>query len=213
MYRALSITLLAIAFLAPPAAKAAFITTHETELESLFAYNGLTLDVRYLPGTVLSDSSFLTLDSAAEFAALLALTPAASSPTINLLFTDSLSWCGVPGAFIGCAELPGYRGVVESVFASTSTGDELVAHEIGHMFGLSHIADVTRLMNPILYGGIVLGATEIATILASPLIQNDGVDSIEILPITVIPEPGTVALLAIGIGGLAARRRRIVARQ
>ena len=123
-----------------------------------------------------------------------------------------MGWCGVFGPFTGCAETPGNNGAVASVAAAGALGDELVAHEIGHMFGLTHVVDATRLMDPIVAGGIILTPAEIATILASPLIQNDGVNFIEIGPILVTPELSTFTLLAIGTAGLAARRRRLLTR-
>lgn len=200
-----------IALVVAPAAHAAFITTHEAELESLFASNGLSLDVRYLPSQQIVDADFLSLTDGAQFQELLAM-PAEPSPTINLLFIDNLEWCGVYDPnFVGCAELPGNRGVVESVFAASSLGDELVAHEIGHMFGLTHVSDPSRLMDPTIAGGALLTSGEQSTILASPLIQNDGVDYIEIQPILAVPEPLVWALLAVG-GGWGALRRRAAAR-
>ncbi|MBW2233025.1 MAG: PEP-CTERM sorting domain-containing protein [Deltaproteobacteria bacterium] len=204
-------TLLGIALLAAPAANAAFITTHETEMEGIFASNGLTLDVRYLPGAAVNNPSFLSLSTEGEFIALLSQLGTALSPTINLLFTDSLSWCGVSNpSFVGCAEFPGNQGVVESVFAASGLGDELVTHEVGHMFGLEHTGAATGLMYPFLGAGYALSALEIDTILASPLIQYDGVDFIEIQAFVVTPEPGTLVLVATGIAALAVRRRRLV---
>ena len=211
MHRFVSMTLLGIALLAAPAANAAFITTHETEMEGIFASNGLTLDVRYLPGAAVNNPSFLSLSTEGEFIALLLQLGTALSPTINLLFTDSLSWCGVSNpSFVGCAEFPGNHGVVESVFAASGLGDELVIHEVGHMFGLEHTGAATDLMFPFLNAGTALSALEITTILESPLIQNDGVDFIEIQAFVVTPEPGTLVLVATGIAALAVRRRRLV---
>ncbi len=211
MQRFVSIALLGIALLAAPAANAGFITTHETEMEAIFASNGLTLDVRYLPGAAVNDPLFLSLSTEAEFISLLSQPGIALSPTINLLFTDSLSWCGVSNPnFVGCAELPGNHGVVESLFAASGLGDELVTHEVGHMFGLEHTGAATDLMYPFLSAGTALSALEITTILASPLTQNDGVDFIEIQAFAVIPEPGTLVLVATGIAALALRRRRLV---
>jgi hypothetical protein len=211
MHRFVWIILLGIALLAAPAANAAFITTHETEMEAIFGSNGLTLDVRYLPGVALNNPSFLSLSTEAEFVALLLQPANAPSPTINLLFTDSLSWCGVSNSnFVGCAEFPGNRSVVESVFAASALGDELVTHEIGHMFGLDHTEAASDLMYPSISAGTALSASEIATILASPLVQNDGVDFIEIQTFVVTPEPGMLVLVATGIAVLAARRRRRV---
>lgn len=200
-----------VALVTAPAAHAAFITTHEAELEALFAGNGLSIDVRYLPSQQIVDPGLLSLTDASQFQELLAL-PGAPSPTISLLFIDNLEWCGVSDPnLVGCAELPGHRGVVESVFAGSALGDELVAHEIGHMFGLTHVSDPNRLMDPIIYGGTLLTSAEQSTILASPLIQNDGVDYIEILPILAVPEPGVLALWALG-GWCALRRRAFAAR-
>jgi hypothetical protein len=65
-------------------------------------------------------------------------------------------------------------------------------------------------MYPSISAGTALSASEIATILASPLVQNDGVDFIEIQTFVVTPEPGTLVLVATGIAVLAARRRRRV---
>ena len=212
MRRFLATSMLCLAILAPSTAFGAFVTTHETEIEAIYAGVGGGIDVRYGPTTFLNDPSYLTLSSEAKVLALLDL-PAPASPTINLFFVDTLSWCGVadPG-FYGCATTPGHNVFVESVFTASALGDELVAHEIGHNLGLGHVSDPARLMDPSIAGGTTLTASEITTILSSPLIQNDGVDFIYINPILVTPEPGTFALLSLGIVGLIAQRRRVRAR-
>ena len=85
--------------------------------------------------------------------------------------------------------------------------DRLIAaaHELGHNLGLGHIDDISNLMNPVLMGGTQLSAAQMATLGASPLVQNDFLgDFVSITPILITPEPEALALVlgAVGIYGV-----------
>jgi hypothetical protein len=196
--------------LAPGAARSAFITTHEAEMEAIYQQGALDIDIRLDASTSILAPSLLDITTSADLSALFGLSPA-PSPTVNLFFVDTVDFCG--GSFdagiIGCANLPGNDIVLESLFAAGALGGELTAHELGHNLGLVHIGDVSNLMNPVLMGGTQLSAAQMASVGASPLVQNDVLgDFISITPILITPEPETLALVGAGLLGLAWGRRR-----
>ena len=90
-----------------------------------------------------------------------------------MFFIDTLDWCGFSSpSIVGCANRPGNDIVVESAFAAGGNGTELNAHELGHNLGLEH-ETFPNLMTSSINGNTTLTADQIATILASDLIQSD----------------------------------------
>lgn len=174
-------------------------------MEAIFQADGLDVDIRFDAPQILDDPSFLTVSTLEQELALQAMAPS-PFPTVNMLFIDELEICGLTydPDFVGCGELPGNKIVVESTFAAGPLGAALNAHELAHNLGLVHDDfDLANLMYPIILGGTVLSSAQLATILASPLIQTDaGGPFISITPIVVTPEPGTLLLVALGTIGL-----------
>ena len=134
----------------------------------------------------------------------------AESPVINLIFVDTVDWCGFYSPdIVGCTNSRGNTFVLESEAAASSTGTELLAHELGHLLGLRHVGGPPNLMNPSLNGDTSLTPDQVATISESRFVQ--GVDSfrfIRINPIVVVPEPSATAFLLLAVFLFAKRRRR-----
>lgn len=113
----------------------------------------------------------------------------ANALTINVWFTASASIvnCGGPGAnIVGCGSTPGKR-IVLDIARGGVTGpnfySNLLPHEMGHNFGLPHVAvtDTTNLMNPFVgsgtydqigVSGFVLNAGQVTTIRADAKAQT-----------------------------------------
>jgi hypothetical protein len=196
--------------LLPAPAWSAFITTHEGALDAIYGQGALDIDIRLNASTSIEAAALLDIVSAADLSSLFGLAPAAS-PTVNLFFVDSVDFCGASFdiGIIGCANSPGNQIVLESVWAAGGLGAELTAHELGHSLGLGHVDDIANLMNPVLMGGTQLTPSQMATVVASPLVQSDLFgDFVSITPILVTPEPATWALVGAGLLALAWRRRR-----
>jgi len=194
----------------PSIGNAAYVTTNEAEMDAVFSQGALSIDIRFNATQYINDASYLVIDSVLELSTFTALLPE-PSPTVNMAFIDTLNVCGGTLAnFGGCAALPGNWIVMDSSQAGAGGGygGNLNSHELGHNLGLHHTAIVGRLMDPTITGTL-LTAAEIATILASPLIQTDGAgDYISITPFLVTPEPTSLSLVALGLVGLACARRR-----
>ncbi len=190
---------------------AGFITTNEAGLDTVFSQGVLDIDIRFNPSVIIENTSLLNINDDIGFFALLALAPSAS-PVVNMFFIDTLDWCGFSSpSIVGCANRPGNDIVVESSFAAGGNGAELNAHELGHNLGLEH-ETFPNLMTGSINGNTSLTADQIATILASDLIQSDADGKfILITPIAVVaavPLPGAVLLFGSGIFSLLWTKRR-----
>jgi hypothetical protein len=195
----------------PSVGTAAYITTNEAEMDATFSQGTLSIDIRFNPTQYINDASYLVIDSVLELSTFTAQIQLEASPIVNMAFIDTLNVCGSTLAnFGGCAALPGNWIVMDSSQAGAGGGygGNLNSHELGHNLGLTHTAIIGRLMDPTITGTL-LTAAEIATILASPLIQTDGGgDFISITPILVIPEPTSLTLLVLGLVVLSRTGRR-----
>ena len=132
------------------------------------------------------------------------------APTINMIFVDTVDWCGFPSpGIVGCAR--GNILVLESEAAASSMGTELSAHELGHLLGLRHVAGPPNLMSGPLNGDTTLTVGQIDIINDSPLVQGSDPDRfIAITPIVVrqVPEPLPASWIVFTCSLYASRHRR-----
>ena len=195
-----------------------FITRNESGMDTIFSQAGFgisSIDIRFSANQSIFNSSLLVLDEEADFATLAGLN-SIPSPSVNIYFVDHIEWCGglAPG-IIGCGYQPGNLIIVDSSWAANpSFGANLLAHELGHNLNLNHEFGPPNLMNPSISASFALTASQISTILISPLVQTDGAGKfITINPVAVmasaVPEPASWVLMLAGgafIFGVARKR-------
>jgi len=205
--------------MAPGIAWPAFVTLNEAGMDEVYSQGsfGVTpIDIRFNAVVEIEAPHLLTIDSLDSINELFDLS-SDPAPTVSMFFVDSIDWCGtVSAGYAGCALEPGSDFVVESVVAAGGFGVALNSHELAHNLGLGHeTPPPDNLMNPSLTGNTTLTATQVATILTSPLLQLDGSQFfVEITPVLIsgatVPLPASLplALGAFGLLGLLRRRTR-----
>lgn len=223
---------LLLASLSSPA-WSAMVTLHEAAVESIFAQSGFVdpIDLRFGPTIEYVAPNLLDLGSSAEFSQMRNEFFGLPNSTVRLFFIDTISWCGSSGASAGCANST-IAVFDSSKAASTSFGDELIAHELGHVFGLDHPNSAAiasdpeldsetikaNLMNPtVVDGRMTLTTMQISSLLQDFNILEDlnGKPYVNISPVlvvaaaTTVPLPGA-ALLMLGallpLGAMRVRR-------
>jgi hypothetical protein len=227
---ALTHTLAAVSLGFSLSANAAFITDVSAGVESIYSQvssGNQTIDIRWGPAAELVAPSLLDLSSGTEVSNLFSNHYSFGGGFESVVyFVDTISACGstmnAPG-IIGCGERPGNDFVVESLFASGTLGDELVAHELGHNLGLGHIDNMNNLMDSFIgASNNLLTANQGSTIFGSGLVQQDQTGFfIQLNPVLVVAmatppppptmasEPPVVALMLLGlIGVMRARSKR-----
>ncbi|NOY29424.1 MAG: hypothetical protein GXP28_04375 [Planctomycetes bacterium] len=115
----------------PASSWAAFITTQESELDSIFSqpsFGATPVDIRFLPTITYVDANLLNINTQSKFYDLVGQFD--SSPVHNAYYVDTIDWCGGPGTntgIVGCAFTPGNDFVVESNFSAGANGAELTS--------------------------------------------------------------------------------------
>jgi hypothetical protein len=192
------------------------VTLHEDAVDDVFSIaNGLanSIDIRYLAPFEFVAPNLLDVSNNARYNALAAATFSLSSSTIRMFFVDAINWCGSGGTYAGCAG--GSTIVLDSNEAAhASRGDELIAHEIGHILGLSHVSGDNLMNGSVADGRDTLTDAQITTIFGSSKVQGDSLSGffIDIAPILVVaaatvPVPSALVLILGGLFPLALRRR------
>jgi len=230
-------------------AHAGFVTLHETEVNSIFSQPSFgfnTIEVRYSPTQQVVNDNLSSIDNDDEIfnnsTGLFSLSKnLTSNLSIAMFFVDNISSCGgTSPSIVGCAAR--YTSTIngifdnnydsftlfDSSFVSGNLGAHTIAHELGHVFGLSgHVGDVNsrdNLMNPVVASNSVTTLTtdQINTIFdrnVNALIQTDisnGKRFIEVSPIAIltssvaaVPEPLSIWMLLIGLIILFYRHQKI----
>lgn len=222
---------LLVATLSAPAWSAT-VTLHEAAVESIFGQSGFAdpIDLRFGPTIELVAPSILNLDSEAEFNLLKNDLLGLPNTTVRLFFVDTINWCGENGNVAGCANST--IAVLNSTSAAnTGFGDELIAHELGHVLGLKHPNGLdypndpeldaetvkVNLMNPtVVDGRMTLTTLQINTLLQDFNVLDDlnGKPYVDIAPVlvvaaaTAVPLPGAALLMLGALLPLGAARRR-----
>lgn len=209
--------LAALACLIGGSAQAAFITVDEAGMDAVFgqaSFGAQTVDIRVGPSSQLLAPTLLHIDANIEISQLFSQHVGPAN-VVNFYYVDTIDYCGGFNVnYIGCGEIGGPNFVVESSFAAQSFGALLLSHELGHNLGLGHWQDVNNLMYPSLAGGSLLNASQVSSILASPLVQMDGSGQrfIQINPVlvvaSVVPEPASWLMLLGGLAAVAGWARR-----
>ena len=218
----IKILILTASLLVTPLSQAGFITTNESALDSIFSqssFGNLPIDIRIGTATEIVFQSLLDITSSAEISQLFGLHVGLAN-IVNFYFVDTISACGssTGAGIVGCGETPGNDFVIESSFAASGFGGELLAHELGHNLGLGHL-NGNFLMNPSLNNQTTLTASEVTAIRNSPLVQTDGQDFwININPVlivaeaakpTLVPEPSILLLFIIALGWMSQNGRKV----
>ena len=212
-------------------ASAGYVTFDEAAMDTIFSQASFGLfdvDIRFNAPLSVVAPTLLDINSDAEFngngvsLSSLANTLGVPNFTVSIFFVDKISHCGDPGSnIIGCGSEPGGLIALNSAAAAGANGAALMAHELGHNLGLSHLSDSGNLMNPSITGATTLSRGQVGSFInlttgesLSPIVRNDaGQRYIAITPIAVlaaVPEPETWAMMSLGLLGIAgwARRRR-----
>ena len=201
-------------------ADAAVITTQEAGLDAIFsqaAFADDPIDIRFTPSTTIVAPDLIAIDSPEDFEQLWLAAPNPVT-NVNLYYVDEINWCGELGDNIaGCGTRGGYLVTVDSFWAASPYGAELIAHEIGHNLGLEHTAG-TGLMGPALNSDTMLSAAELAIVRNSPLIQSDlSGDFVSVTPVllraTAVPEPASYLALSVIVVGGVVRGQRVERRR
>jgi len=196
----------------------------ELALENIFSVPGSSLtDITFLPVLTVADpGSYLHVDTFAEQQGLLNfndLGVTAGGTVVTAYVIETISQCGGPaeGATIGCASVPGNTMYLVGDRLLGSIGDELIAHELGHNFGLDHLSsgDPGYSSNNIMRSTISngrddLNAGQINTINLSSLIQAGELTILPVL-VTAVPIPAALPLMLLPglvLARFDGRRRR-----
>jgi len=191
--------------------EAAYATTNVAELNDIYGTQnfpiGASIELRFSP--VQERVGLLGIDSREDLLAVIAL-GTAQPPIINLIFVDSVDWCGFfSPSIVGCSNSRGNTIVLESDAAASLMGTELLAHELGHLLDLRHVDGAPNLMNPSLNGDTSLTPDQIATINDSRFVQGLDPDRFIRVNLTVVvPESSAAACLLLSVFLLTNRRRR-----
>lgn len=203
----LKVLLIITAITVSAQSKAAFITTNESDLDAIFSqasFANMPIDIRIGTVSELIFPELLDITTDAEVEQLFDMHIGPAN-VVNFYFIDTISACGgfINPSYVGCGEFFGNDFVVESSFAASSFGGELLAHELGHNLGLDHV-NGSFLMNPRLNNNTFLTVNEVNQIHRSPLVQSNGQSFwIDINPVLVVaaasiprpvPEPSTLML-------------------
>jgi len=221
---------LLLAVVAAPA-QAAFVTLHEARVNQIYSQESFTtnpIDINYIYESDGSIKEYvapelLIVENGTEFSALVNADLGLADTTIPLFYIDRIDWCG-GGSAKGCANSSG--AIFESITTGRDVGGELIAHEIGHVLGLSHpdlTADQTdgesdNLMNRVVAHEItdVLVATQITSIFNNPygyvLGNAQSGFYLDLAPVLVVaaasvPVPGALVLMLGTLVPLGAMRR------
>ena len=195
----------------------AMVTLPEAAVESIFAQSGFAdpIDLRIGPTIQYVAPDLLDVDSSAEFNLLRNNYFGLPNTTVRLFFVDTISWCGDNGNVAGCANST--IAILDSATAASPTvGDELIAHELGHVFGLEHTSG-DNLMNPTINDGRnALTLVQITELLDdyNVLFDINNKPYVNISPVlvvaaaTAVPLPGAALLMLGALLPLGAVRRR-----
>lgn len=193
-----------------PFVEAAFATMHLEELNAIYGEQNFPLgaSIELLFSPVQKEVGLLSIQNREDLLSVLGL-GTAQSPVINLIFVDTVNWCGFYSPdIVGCTNSRGNTFVLESDAAASSMGTELLAHELGHLLGLRHVGGLPNLMNTSLNGDTSLTPDQLATISESPFVQGfDPIRFIRINPVVVVPEPSASVYLLLAAFLVIGRRR------
>jgi len=189
---------------------------YEAITEAIWAQAGI--DIVFLDDWItITNTSLYSVGNSADtetiFSDSLVRTP---SYTIAMWFVDSITYCGGTVTAYGCSVIGGDDVIISDLIFSDSRTDT-IAHELGHILGLSDCCSSSTfdLMNG---SGSRTNPTTVADV--SPSGKN--LDQLTTAEISVAktsslleatPEPGTALLLLSGLPVLYWMRRRIYLRR